>query len=844
VTLDGKTAGTPLTFNLTPFAISLASFPNESVGDPPCSVLTLIGGVAPITWKVSSGGMPTGTGVDVYGHCNGTPTAAGTFTFTLSATDANGDTASHAYTITVFGAPSINGPSPATAPITNLRPWDLGFANPQTLTGTGGIAPYTWSVVSGALPAPMSIGATTGTLSGAPTDPQGSYSAVIQLTDSVGAKAYRTVFVTVVSPPFTSSNSLRDGAVGDVYGNNQAYSGGGVPPYSLSATGLPPGLTPSLCIQFCEGTTVELVGTPTAAGTFTPTVKFSDSVGGFATFTGTIVIAAAPLAIQPSTTLPDGTLNVPYTPLILTSTGGLAAPSVPSWYYGGDLPAGMTFDPVTHTISGTPTTCGSFTPAFQVYDNSSSAYVTPLLDIGGGAAPQFCSPQTLPSSDVGLAYSQQVVVEGGTTNFGGTYTWQIQAGSAPTSPPSLTISSTGVLQSAGFTLLDQGTWTFIVIAIDPTNPNSLATQSFTLVVYTAPSGSALTLPNGVTGTPYNQVSTFTWTGGNGCVSGTESGGLPPGMYLVNYGCNQSQLNGAPTNKGVFSFMLTPQDANGFGIPVPYVVTITDSPLLLAGSALPAGQAGGAYTSGFGASGGSIPYTYAVTGGSLPPGLVLDSATGNVSGTPTTPGPSSVTIQATDASGTTASGVFTITIDPTLTLTPPVLPGGTTSAGYSQQLVATGGSTANGPYNFFFAGCGSLTYGCSGPVGLTLSPAGLLTGANPNPVTDRFSVGVSDGDGNVAYGDYFIVFAQPPAILTASLPNAALFSGYCQSLAANGGSPGYTWAVTLGALPTGVVLDAYGHLTGTPTVAGVFTFTVTATDSVGQAATQAYTVTIA
>jgi large repetitive protein len=70
------------------------------------------------------------------------------------------------------------------------------------------------------------------------------------------------------------------------------------------------------------------------------------------------------------------------------------------------------------------------------------------------------------------------------------------------------------------------------------------------------------------------------------------------------------------------------------------------------------------------------------------------------------------------------------------------------------------------------------------------------------------------------------------------------TGYCQSLSARGGSPGYAWAVTGGALPTGVALDSYGHLTGTPTVAGTYTFTVTATDTGGQTATRSYTVTIA
>ena len=108
-TVDGATAGAPLNFALIPFGISQSALPNGSVGDPFCSVLTLAGAVGSVSWSVA-GTLPTGTGLDHFGHCSGTPSAAGTFAFTATATDSAGNSASHAYSVRIFSAPDITAP--------------------------------------------------------------------------------------------------------------------------------------------------------------------------------------------------------------------------------------------------------------------------------------------------------------------------------------------------------------------------------------------------------------------------------------------------------------------------------------------------------------------------------------------------------------------------------------------------------------------------------------------------------------------------------------------------------------------------------------------------------------
>jgi Putative Ig domain len=79
------------------------------------------------------------------------------------------------------------------------------------------------------------------------------------------------------------------------------------------------------------------------------------------------------------------------------------------------------------------------------------------------------------------------------------------------------------------------------------------------------------------------------------------------------------------------------------------------------TSLPDGSVGIPYSALLLGIGGFMPYTWAVISGSLPPGLTLNSSTGNISGIPTTPGTFTFTIQLTDAHGTTAMRVLTITV---------------------------------------------------------------------------------------------------------------------------------------------------------------------------------------
>ena len=156
-----------------------------------------------------------------------------------------------------------------------------------------------------------------------------------------------------------------------------------------------------------------------------------------------------------------------------------------------------------------------------------------------------------------------------------------------------------------------------------------------------------------------------------------SGTVPPGTLVRSQGLAGSGtiLGGTPTTAGTYTFTVSGTDNSGISIaPMTHQITVVGNfqppPLTINGSSvLPSGTAGTEYANVFSVSGGSIPYTWSVQSGQLPPGLALTSditlsQTGDhLSGTPTTAGTFTFTMQVTDGQGNHASQQFSLTIQP-------------------------------------------------------------------------------------------------------------------------------------------------------------------------------------
>jgi large repetitive protein len=160
---------------------------------------------------------------------------------------------------------------------------------------------------------------------------------------------------------------------------------------------------------------------------------------------------------------------------------------------------------------------------------------------------------------------------------------------------------------------------------------------------------------------------------------------------------------------------------------------------------------------------------------------------------------------------------------TVAISTPSLPGGMVGLAYTTTIAATGGLS---PYTF------SVTTGTL-PAGLTLTPStGAISGAPTAPGSSTFTVQVADSETQVvtATQSYTITIIPTLTITTSSLPAANIGVSYTTSIVASGGLSPYTFAITTGSLPTGLTLSTAGVISGTPTAAGSFTFTITVTDS--------------
>ncbi len=173
----------------------------------------------------------------------------------------------------------------------------------------------------------------------------------------------------------------------------------------------------------------------------------------------------------------------------------------------------------------------------------------------------------------------------------------------------------------------------------------------------------------------------------------------------------------------------------------------------------------------------------------------------------------------------------------LKITPGSLADGTIGANYSQTLQA--------------GGCGpGCEWSSSGtlPPGLSLgSTSGAISGTPRSIGSFPFTIMVADTKMDSGSQRYTVnIKGDPVTITTGSpLPGGQVGNPYSHNLAASGGSPPYKWSVTAGALPGGISLDpASGSLSGTPTAAGNFTFTVQAVDTNGTSGSKAFTLAVA
>lgn len=172
------------------FTISTTSLSPATVGQTYSFQMAAAGGILPLTWHPTP--LPSGLTMSSGGLLSGTPTTSGSFPITFTVDDSCVPVSSASATLTL----QIN---PQTLAITTTSPLPNGTVNAAysvTLSGVGGVLPYTWSVLTGSLPFGLTLNGSTGSISGTPTTAQ-TANFTIQLADNAAHTATAAFTLTI-----------------------------------------------------------------------------------------------------------------------------------------------------------------------------------------------------------------------------------------------------------------------------------------------------------------------------------------------------------------------------------------------------------------------------------------------------------------------------------------------------------------------------------------------------------------------------------------------------------------------------------------------------------------------
>jgi hypothetical protein len=256
------------------------------------------------------------------------------------------------------------------------------------------------------------------------------------LTDATSQTVEKALQLSINAiPPSITTTTLPAGTFNVAYNQTVSVTGGiGTLQWGVTSGALPSGLSLST-------THGNIAGTPTSSGSFNFTLRVTDSIPQFDEQNLTITINTPTPPSITTSSLQTGTVNQPYANTQLTATGG-AQPY--SWSANPALPNGLTLNPSSGVISGTPLSGseGNSTHEFTVTDSTNPINLqgkkTLSLTIMANGTPVTITTKSLPDGKENDPYAVTLTASGGTVP----YTWSV----TPAFPVGLVLDpATGVI---------------------------------------------------------------------------------------------------------------------------------------------------------------------------------------------------------------------------------------------------------------------------------------------------------------------------------------------------------------------------------------------------------------
>ncbi len=805
---------------------------------------------ASLTWTAT--GLPAGLSMSSAGTITGTPGTAGDYTVSVTATDGSAFAGSASFTWFVAFATTTQTVSVTNPGNQSDVPGSAITAINLTGSDSQAGATLTWTATG--LPTGLSISA-AGTITGTPTT-AGNYNVNVTATDGSGASGSvgftwaitETPVINTVTVSVPAHQSDVSGTAITTLPNSATDSQVGAG-FTWSATDLPAGLS----LNWATG---DITGTPTTAGGYPVTVTATDASGfsGSASFAWTITGPAGSNTV----TVTDPGAQSSSTGTAITALDSAATDSSPtatiaSWT-ATDLPVGLSVLTATAgTISGTPTTSGTYLVALTATDSS-----------GATGAARFVWTVTGPVSVASIGASSDVsgtaIYPMAATATDSSPTATIASWSATGLPPGLSMDgATGMITG---TPTAPGSYPVTLSATDSSGAMGETTFPWAITVPIVPTVTVASPGQSwnVTGTAITPLTllardtevgaTFTWS----------ATGLPTGLSI---GSSTGVVSGTPTTVGAYPVTFTATDNLGVTGSASFTWSITTStpPPVFSLSPSPspspksttisvANPGDQADVSGPAIAPlvntatdswtGAKALLWSATG--LPAGLSIAPSTGTITGMPTTTGTYPVTIMATDTPGNSGSANFTWTITSAVTVTNPGARSDLSGLPIAPLASTATGSGSAAPVTWFTWSATDL------PSGLSINAAtGTITGTPDTLGTYTVTLTATTSSGSTGSAGFAWTITQTSSLVvtTISLAAGEVGTGYSQTLAASGGALPYSWGVTSGSLPSGLLLSrATGTISGRlGAKAKSTTFGITVTDSSGQTAAQSYTITV-